>query len=331
MSRKQSLLYTYPTTWVFVDDQEPFLDAVELAIPSNQPCQLWTNPNECLTHLTADRQRVESLNPTSISDPNDDILVRFELDQIAAFPTNKHRFGSVGVVVADYAMPGVTGLELFSELSDHEAKKILLTGVADEKLAVEAFNDGLIDRFVLKSDLAAMEKMFRFCSELERASFEEIQQPLVSMLPQELRSFLQSEGVFEVLSKVIAERNICEYYFSSSPLGYFCIDITGVACFVALVTDRTLGALMTTIADSDVPDETKLAVEKRKIITCLFDDLDWIGAADYDWEYNSVELTSSGGSDGLYWGLHLDPPVDVDFDSTSCSLRAYLLETSKSF
>src|SRR5262249_9946622 len=63
-----------------------------------------------------------------------------------------NRFSEISVVVIDYAMPGLNGLQICTQLRTNNSrfKILMLTGEADEKLAVEAFNTRLIDKFMRK-------------------------------------------------------------------------------------------------------------------------------------------------------------------------------------
>ncbi len=65
--------------------------------------------------------------------------------------------GPFAVVVSDYAMPGMNGVELFGELSERwpDTARILLTGCADLGLALEAMDRGAIFRFLTKPPLPA--------------------------------------------------------------------------------------------------------------------------------------------------------------------------------
>jgi len=62
------------------------------------------------------------------------------------------REGPFAVVVSDYGMPGMTGIELLGELAAEwpETVRILLTGCADLGLALEALEKGAIFRFLTK-------------------------------------------------------------------------------------------------------------------------------------------------------------------------------------
>lgn len=59
----------------------------------------------------------------------------------------------IAVVISDYQMPGMNGIELLAEVRERRPKvlRILLTGVADLSLAVEAINSGNVTKFFTKS------------------------------------------------------------------------------------------------------------------------------------------------------------------------------------
>ena len=54
------------------------------------------------------------------------------------------------LLVLDTSMPTMDGLEALSELVEWPGSRVLLTGQADEQIAVRAFNRGLIDQFIPK-------------------------------------------------------------------------------------------------------------------------------------------------------------------------------------
>jgi FixJ family two-component response regulator len=58
----------------------------------------------------------------------------------------------VDVLVTDYDMPGMTGLELLelARVTQPDMVRVLLTGHADLHLALHALNQGLAHRFVVK-------------------------------------------------------------------------------------------------------------------------------------------------------------------------------------
>src|SRR5690348_5914444 len=60
--------------------------------------------------------------------------------------------GPYAVVVADMQMPGMNGVEVLKrvEIKSPNSIRIMLTGNADQKTAVDAVNDGHVFRFLTK-------------------------------------------------------------------------------------------------------------------------------------------------------------------------------------
>ena len=74
-----------------------------------------------------------------------------------AFNSNKEE---VSILVVDYDMPGIDGISFIKKLNNNNVYKILLTGTADEDIAVKAFNDGVIDSYIKKQEPNALKKLY---------------------------------------------------------------------------------------------------------------------------------------------------------------------------
>lgn len=58
----------------------------------------------------------------------------------------------VDLVVSDYKMPGITGIEFLTRARSlsPRAPRIMMTAFADEKIAIDAINSARVDRFLQK-------------------------------------------------------------------------------------------------------------------------------------------------------------------------------------
>jgi thioredoxin reductase (NADPH) len=74
----------------------------------------------------------------------------------------KLRGGQVAVVVADYRMPGLTGIEFLEQAMDlyPDAKRVLLTAYADTSAAIDAINIVDLDHYLLKPWNPPEEKLY---------------------------------------------------------------------------------------------------------------------------------------------------------------------------
>jgi CheY-like chemotaxis protein len=115
----------FPTTVALVDDDSRFLDAMGHKLRSILACETFSNPREALQFLR---------NTNDLFSYTNRILVHPE-DQHLDYPTvyinlrainhevyNPKRFSEIAVVVVDYSMPGLNGLEFCQRLGNRKYK-----------------------------------------------------------------------------------------------------------------------------------------------------------------------------------------------------------------
>ena len=204
MTDTQIFPYFHPTTAIFVDDNADFLQSLVLHLPGALAYQTFASPERALARINQ-RPAQPPLYARCFSqlrrgDDQDDAqrLIHLDLNLIEQEVSNAERFREVSVVIVDYDMPAMSGLTFVRQIKDPQVKKILLTGVADEKIAVKAFNEGLIDRFIRKHEPDAIQILNRSIVELERAYFADVSRMLLNSLLLQSPSFL-TEPQFETL------------------------------------------------------------------------------------------------------------------------------------
>ncbi len=150
-------LFQRPGTVVFVDDDPDYLEMLALVLPRHWRVKLFTRPDDCINYLQQEPPfwEADAWNQQQLIDQwrAGKPLIPQILDYWSKYT---ERYALARVCVVDYSMPSMDGLEALSELVDWPGSRVLLTGQADEQIAVRAFNRGLIDQFIPKQspDLA---------------------------------------------------------------------------------------------------------------------------------------------------------------------------------
>ncbi|MFL9898513.1 response regulator [Paraburkholderia fungorum] len=200
----------YPSSVVFVDDNDSYLDALRRFFPDISTNLFFTRPQTALAFIRKHaRENSLEFAPASAG-LSETGLERFvessaERDILA----RDSRFSEVAAVVVDYDMPGLSGVEFLSSISNLRCAKVLLTGVADETVAVKAFNAGIVDLYLRKTDADSASRLVHFLKDARKRHGSEagwlgLGENGVTYCDPRTR---------KVLDEVVAAEGIVEYYW----------------------------------------------------------------------------------------------------------------------
>lgn len=134
--------FYHPTKVIFLDDNQGFLDAMALELHEEDNILMFTNPDGAMQLIKSSNENVLQL--TTIEEENNNldlngnsVTTTSNMINMIYDPT---RFNNVAVLVVDYSMPSINGIEFCKQLSDKSVYKILVTAEADKDIAINAFN-----------------------------------------------------------------------------------------------------------------------------------------------------------------------------------------------
>ena len=253
--------FYFPTTVTFVDDSAPFLSNISLQVKSDLAFQLYHSPFAALAALNHDAG-IPSTDSDLFSlyrhreDANyADHIIRVRLDKIHREIHNAYRFDQVSVVVVDYDMPEMNGLEFCRQLTNSSIKKILLTGKADEQIAVSAFNAKTIDRFIRKQDTNAMALLNKTIAELQTEYFQDVEKTLSRAMSVGSHLFLRNTAFVERFQKIQQQLGIVEHYLTCGPNGLLMLDAVGTSYLLLVQDDAGLQEVYEIAFDQAAPPE----------------------------------------------------------------------------
>ena len=137
----------------------------------------------------------------------------------------------------------MSGLKVLSDLTDWPGARILLTGRADEQLAVSAFNRGLIDQFIPKQSPDIRQRLTDAIHGLLHKPNQRHEQTWRATLTREQSALLGDPLVSAGLDKLAAKQGWTEHVAMGAPFGILALDSMAQAMWLQLEPPDRLAEL----------------------------------------------------------------------------------------
>lgn len=278
------LPYQYPVAALLVDDDAALLSALWAGLSRERRVLVSDNNAQALSRYREARPvRRHFLQRSPDQVRLDEHRVVVDTTAITGLIDDPTRHEEIGLVVVDYQMPGGDGLELCEALRDEPCRRILLTGAADERVAVQAFNAGLIHQFVRKGP-DTLEQLAATLRRQQQHYFHHASQALAEGLRERLGAFEHEPAVVDALQTLMSQLQVLEYYLCTEPNGLLVMDARGQrrrilvqseaerrsALEIAAATgqDKALATAMVYVCESDGPAAGPLmrAVQPQRVV-----------------------------------------------------------------
>jgi CheY-like chemotaxis protein len=230
------------------------------------------------------------------------------------------------VLVVDYSMPGMNGIAFCEAVRDLPCRKILLTGVADERVAIEAFNRGLIDRYVRKSDAHALDRLEEELTQLQEGYFLAQSESLRMLLALHDYSFVNDSAICGLVRELGARHKIVEHYLYKTPPGFLMYDRDARPWLLAVETEQSMNAHFEIALDGGAPPSLLEALEQRRVVPNFSDgDGMYSPVRHKEWHRFTSPALTCHGRELYYWAMFaLDPDVlEGHVDSFADFLRRH--------
>ncbi len=236
-------LFRRPGSIVFLDDDPDYLEMLAMVMPRHWHVRLFVRPALCIQHMLREPRQWEQ------DRWNQQLLVDLWrqgkplIPQVLAYwARSTQRWALTHVCVVDFSMPGMDGLQVLSELVDWPGARVMLTGQADERVAVGAFNRGLIDQFIPKQtpdvSLQVADALERLAN-LPHARHDAIWR---ATLRPEQQALLREPGVPQALGAMLS-RQWVEHVVMGEPFGVLALDGAGRVGWLQLETREGLATM----------------------------------------------------------------------------------------
>ncbi|KAA1003582.1 response regulator [Paraburkholderia panacisoli] len=306
--------FYFPTTVTFVDDSATFLSNLCLQLEPQLAFRLFSSPGEALEFVNSRPRPGPSDEPlfAPFRDRTDEDVahqvIALSVNTVRKQVHNAQRFLATSVVVVDYDMPGMNGLEFCRRMTDPAVRKIMLTGKADEHIAVQSFNEGIIHRFIRKQDASAVATLNRAVRDLQNAYFDNVCQSILDTLADSEYAFLRDEALAERVAELSSSLGIVEHYLSYCPSGLLMLDSAGSAYLLIVHTNETLRGLREIAVEQGAPAGFLNALDSRRSLPYFWQTDGHYPPECVAWESYMHPATQFSGHQDYVYAIVPNPP-----------------------
>ncbi|SRR3989339_10428 len=296
MKIKCNCLCYFPTTVAVIDDSQSFLAMINKRLDKKQPRLLFNNPKVALKKVNslkksnADLEYVlKNLSLDEIHEletqPHSNTLVDVNLKWLHQKIYDPERFNCIPVMLVDYSMPDMNGIELCQQIKDKTIKKILVTSMSDYRLAVRAFNDGVIDKFILKGASNLFDQINASILEAQLDYFRKLygMDGILGFIFRNRLPFDQSD-YREAFHSICKHIDFIEYYILDEWGSTLFLNEQGKSTWLMIQTEENLREFYSVAQDNHAKKNILTALKNKKSAPML------IAEEDYDIDVNNWHL-----------------------------------------
>jgi len=324
----ESLPFYYPTRIILIDDEPHVLRMNELLfrqlpfvseVLSFERADLALNtleqsiPASTLDRSFSDLFYTAQVNDDINEDSPETIVQRnlsICLSNIPHILSSPQRHHMLSVIVCDYSMPSMNGLEFFSHYQPNHVRRLLLTAVCDEHNAILAFNQGLIHQFIHKAHQSGPQALEQALQTQTIQYFQSLTQTLYATLditPEQ--NILSHPQLNILLTHLCSQHDIREFAFLPRPTGFelhIGSHLTPQKKRLLLADSYHYDRALQVTQEIDGPLELQEALRHRTILPTGIDGFPIYEAED-KWQQLSIASLRIGNSpndkQALYWAL----------------------------
>lgn len=297
----------FPTRVFLIDDHQDALEKLQRGLDhSYATYEISSKPQDVLDQINTESTYLKEIASLPLES-----RASQGIEIISQEIYNPARFKTVSTVVVDYDMPEMTGLDFCQKIKSPHIQKILFTGAADEKVAVKAFNDGVIHYYIRKHDPDAFDHLETYISLCQERYFQSLNKSLIEFICAEPLGSAIVDPIFrDFFYQFLQKNKITEYYLMESIGSYLCLNREGQVGALILYTEGRLE-----FCDMDLMELSLIDAEKKIITSKMMDDFkkrrqvfyfDYFNKASYpdkeQWRDFITPLHQlKGGCETYYW------------------------------
>ncbi len=261
-------LFFYPAQIVFIDDNPDFLASLDMVFSNEYNLKLFDDAVEALNYINAPKpkgqQGLKKATPELSGDS--DKWVKQVLNHSHLKRRDNERDMEISVVVADFSMPTLNGIEFCKKITNPAIKKILLTGHATPSDAVNAFNENIIHYYIKKSDENMLEQLTNAMNRLQNAYFQDLTSHIKNEAVDVNTPFFADAELAEFFQSVCSDLDVKEYFYLSNPSRFTLQSRNGNESLCLIYTEEDIAEHLKILEEEDAPTDLIQRIASHEFI-----------------------------------------------------------------
>jgi CheY-like chemotaxis protein len=308
-------LLEHPVSLAFVDDSQSFLESVAFMLTGHAQVVLF----DSATHAAERLLRSGTANPATLSPHEGGLLT--DLRTIHHRALDPERFSETAVAFVDYSMPEQDGLSLCSLLRETPLQLVLFTGQADQKVAVEAFNNRLIDYFLPKHN-DALAQLPDLIARFTRRYFEQQSDFLRRAIKLNPESILHDDSLDAFVTGLKRQHGFIEHYYLAEPEGLLLLKPDGKKWRLVIESEAGMHAQIETAIAYGAPVSLIEALRSGAVVPYFWRSGGMYNIECLEWKKYVHSARLHHGRTTYHWALIESPPDLNNLAVTSFNARA---------
>ncbi len=258
----------YPTQIVFVDDNPDFLDALSMAFSKQFNVKTFDNTDSALRYINEYQREADLVANDEKPKPqgDSDAWVKRVLTHQNIKRFDELRIKEVSVLVVDYSMPSMNGIEFCEKINNLSIKKILLTGYATPADAVQAFNNNTIHYYLKKNDANMLQDLEAAINQLQHAYFNELSSSLKAEAIDSGTPFFADPQLARYFQQACESLGVTEYYYLTNPSRFALRTRDGSNFSCVIYTEEDIAEHLQILQEESAPKALCSAIESHKFV-----------------------------------------------------------------
>lgn len=312
MKQSTPACFYHPTTVLFLDDNKVFLNSLELEFGDKKGTLTCADPVDARHILDQSDEDINHVVLHTLDDSEVDTvtnhLVDIKINNIHKLIYDAARFKYISVLVVDYQMPEMNGIDFCKTIKNHPACKIMLTAEADKDIAIEALNADIIDKFLLKRGNSLHEDILRAIDEMKERYFQQLSQTIIDNLGKNFKLFLKSSDFKELFDKVRLEYGAVEYYLVDSHGSFLFLDEKGKPTWLIIRSNTEMNEQVSVLEGLGAPSTIIEQLKNREKLLFMLSERDYEKSAE---QWGNYLFKASKLNDNHFYCIVQDQITDA--------------------